>query len=125
ITFLESLQEDILITEPILFNKLARIAGQADLLTYQDGIINVYDWKTNKDIITKENPYNKQMLGGLSHIPDITYYHYALQLSVYRFLLQAWGFQVGKLTLLHLTEQGCNQVEVPYLEEEAMKILSN
>lgn len=58
------------------------LASQRDLVARNEqGDYFVFDWKTNETI--SKNGYNKTMKGPYSHLPDATFYHYSLQLSLY------------------------------------------
>lgn len=65
------------------------IAGSIDFLGYSkklDSLI-IIDYKTNKEI--REKSFNNQcMLKPLDKIPDCNYYHYSLQLSLYKTILE-------------------------------------
>lgn len=65
------------------------VAGTIDFLAYSkklDALI-IIDYKTNKEI--KANSFNDvKMLPPLDDIPDCNYYHYSLQLAIYKVLLE-------------------------------------
>lgn len=65
------------------------IAGTIDFLAYSkklDALI-IIDYKTNKEIKNKSFD-NEKMLKPLDNIPDANFYHYSLQLSIYKYLLE-------------------------------------
>lgn len=75
--------------EQIVASKDFDIAGAIDFLAYSkklDSII-VLDYKTNKQI-KFESYGDKTMKEPLIKIPDSNYYHYCLQLAVYKYLIQ-------------------------------------
>ena len=62
----------------------------------------------------------------LDNLPDTNYYHYALQLNVYRFILQSeYSMKVSALFLgvFHpsRTEHRC--IQLPFLDEEMQVLL--
>ena len=68
------------------------IAGTLDFLERTpDGTYNIYDWKRSRKLINRfgmveaTSPFRKTGLHPISHLPDCSYYHYALQVSVYRY----------------------------------------
>ena len=70
-----------------------RIAGQIDLLVKKGNKIIIADWKTNKKIETKSFFNNKtktsvKMKFPLNNLDDVNYWHYALQLSTYAWMIQ-------------------------------------
>lgn len=118
-------QLDILAVEKIVFSPYLPIpvAGTIDLLarSRKDGSILVLDWKTNEKIDT-ENKYGKFCLDPISHIPDLNYHHYALQLSLYQYLLEFGKYvPIGskfKRAIIHLTESGYQIHQLPDYSRE-------
>ena len=83
-------------TEYIVYNDY--LAGQVDLICQdKNGNYYILDFKTNDKIETKS--YGKNLNGKLSDIPDSTYYHYSLQLSIYK---QMFKEKVDKLYIIHI-----------------------
>lgn len=83
-------------TEYIVYNDY--LAGQVDLICKdKNGNYYILDFKTNDKIETKS--YGKNLNGKLSDIPDSTYYHYSLQLSIYK---QMFKEKVDKLYIIHI-----------------------
>ncbi len=75
--------------EQIVGSKDYDIAGTIDFLAYSkklDALI-IVDYKTNKKI-RKRSFGNQRMLYPLNAIPDSNYYHYCLQLAIYKVLLE-------------------------------------
>lgn len=100
------------------------VAGTVDLIIYnEDGTVKLADWKTNQEI--KTEPYKGQkMLEPIDSVPDCNFFHYALQLSIYKILIEKnLGLDVGSLELIHLKEDGYKVIPVPFLKEQAMKLL--
>ena len=108
-----------------------RIAGQIDLLVKKDNEIYILDWKTNKEIKQKAG-FNTQtrsevkMLYPLNLLPDCNYYHYALQLSTYAWMLQMINpdFVIKDLILVHFDHNDNQTVyNMPYLKKEVESML--
>ena len=108
-----------------------RIAGQIDLLVKKDNEIYILDWKTNKEIKQKAG-FNTQtrsevkMLYPLNLLPDCNYYHYALQLSTYAWMLQMINpdFVIKDLILVHFDHNNNQTVyNMPYLKKEVESML--
>ena len=75
--------------EQVIGSTYYDIAGTIDFLAYSkklDSLI-IIDYKTNKEI-KKKSFNNKKMLKPLDDIPDTNYYHYSLQLSIYKYILE-------------------------------------
>lgn len=77
--------------EHFVYLKSASVCGQGDRVEVYDGKINLYDYKTNKEIKTEgfKGPGGKteKMLPPLSHLDACNYNDYALQLSVYMYIM--------------------------------------
>jgi len=118
----EEIKQDLLATEQIIYNESLGIAGTIDILSIQDNKILIGDWKTNgKDIIIDKS-YGT-LLPPLNHVPNNDYYKYALQLSLYRYLLELDGFVCKEQSLLHIRETEVKEIPVIYLKEEIEMIL--
>lgn len=85
------------------------------------------DYKTNSDIYKNEKTYNR-MKTPLRHLKDTTLNHYALQLSIYKFLIEKYTkLKVARLFIIWFSEENDNYkiIDIPYLEEEVKNILEN
>ena len=77
----------ILRTEVSMFHCGLRVAGQADCLcTDPAGNIVIWDWKRSKEI---RFDGQQQMKRPFDHLPQCNYWEYALQLNVYRYILES------------------------------------
>ena len=67
----------------------------------EDGTLMIYDWKRCKDIV-KTNNWNKYSTNSIiSHLPDTNYWHYTLQLNLYKMILETkYGFTVKDIQLV-------------------------
>jgi ATP-dependent exoDNAse (exonuclease V) beta subunit len=90
-------------TEWSIFDGEIDLAGQLDMLYKKDdGTFGLYDWKCVKEI-KKTNPYEKG-LGICSSLDHCNFYHYSLQLHVYKRILETrYDINVTemKLVVLH------------------------
>ena len=107
------------------------IASAIDLLFY-DTINNevvLADIKTNTDLKGwKSTPsYVKKMLKPLEDIKDITFEHYKIQLSIYRYFLEEYAHIPisDNMFIVYLSEKekNYNIIQIPYLKNEVEKIL--
>lgn len=118
-------------TEWALFSEEYRIAGTLDFLGYSDGSFEMYDWKRSKKVVDSDgmpviSNFGRTGRYPLSHVPDTSFHHYALQQSMYRYLLATkYGIDVDRCSLgiFHPDIPGYHVVEVPYLLEEVKAIL--
>ena len=108
-----------------------RIAGQIDLLVKKGNKIIIADWKTNKKIETKsfyntKTKSSAKMKFPLNNLDDVNYYHYALQLSTYAWMIQQMDpmYEIEDLVLVHFDHSDNMTVyHLPYLKDEVIKML--
>ena len=94
--------------EHFVYLKSAGICGQSDLVEIAKGKVNITDYKTNKEI-KKESYVNwegisQKMLTPVSHLDDCNFWHYALQLSTYMYIILKHNpkLRPGKITIHHV-----------------------
>lgn len=95
--------------EHLVYLKSEGICGQSDRVEVVNGVVDIIDYKTNKEI-KKESFRNwegvsQKMLPPLNHLDDCNYNHYALQLSTYMYIILKHNpnLRPGKLILHHIT----------------------
>ena len=112
---------------------ILKVSGQIDCLIKNGNEVTLLDWKTNREI-KKESYYNRStkqhqmMKFPLNNIQDSNYWHYALQLSLYAYLLQTLHpeFVIKGLKLIHIDrEQKETEYEVPYLKDDVERMLKH
>jgi hypothetical protein len=94
--------------EHMVYLKSAGICGQADRVEVIGNTIDLYDYKTNKEI--KLNAYTnwqgvtEKMLLPINHLDDCNYTHYSLQLSIYMYIMLKHNpnLKPGKIMLEHI-----------------------
>lgn len=109
------------------------VAGTLDFLEYQNGVFTIYDWKRSEKLvqhgtIEKESRWGNKALAPVSHLSDTTYYHYALQVSMYRYILeQKYDIHVNqnRLAVFHPKNGRYHLIDIPYLREEVIAILNH
>lgn len=107
--------------EHLVYLRSAGICGQSDLVEIVNGVVNITDYKTNKEIKTQGytswDGITQKMLPPLAHLDDCNLIHYALQLSVYMYIILKHNpkLKPGKLTLHHIIfeEQGKDKFDYP------------
>lgn len=103
----QSLTEGIY-PEHFVYLKSAGICGQSDRVEVVWDKVDIIDYKTNKEI--KQESYTswdgtkQKMTGPLAHLDDCNYWHYAIQLSLYLYIILKHNprLKPGKLTLHHI-----------------------
>jgi len=113
-------------TEISMFHCGLRVAGQADCFCRDcDGNIVIWDWKRSKQIRMDSN---QQMRPPLDHLPDCNYWAYALQLNVYRYILESeYGMHVSRMILgvVHPLSPGPQVIECPRMDTEIALIIEH
>jgi len=139
--------------EHFVYLKSAGVCGQADRVEIVNGYINIYDYKTNKEIKTEGfvNWEGKRdtMLAPISHLDNCNLMHYALQMSIYMYIILKHNprLKPGVMVIEHInfekegddefgypitkyTPEGDPIVkevisyDVPYLKEEVMSMFN-
>ena len=112
-------------TEWCVFYEEVKISGSIDMVfkNTDTGEYMIYDWKRSKGIEYESYGGKTAITPCISHLPDTNFWHYSLQLNVYRKILQdKYGLAITKLALvvLHPDNQSKTYevVDVPILDKE-------
>lgn len=120
-------------TEWAVYDWEQKIAGTIDFVDYQNGEYIIYDWKRSDKLIAKNglpiknSQYGEKALPPIENLDDSPYYHYALQLSLYKYILEKnYGITVSKLRLgiFHPSYNKPYVLEMPYLQNEIETLFS-
>ena len=112
--------------EHLVYLKSAGLCGQSDRVEVIKDVIDVIDYKTNKEI-KKEGFRNwegvtQKMLDPVSHLDDCNFNHYSLQLSFYLYMILKHNpvYKAGKLSLQHVIfeTQGEDKYGNPILKKD-------
>jgi ATP-dependent exoDNAse (exonuclease V) beta subunit len=116
-------------TEWTVFNEDVKISGSIDMVYENpDGTLSIYDWKRSKNI-SRINTFNKFAITPLiCHLPDSNFWHYALQLNTYKFILETkYNKKIRDLYLVRLhpdaEEKNYELIELPNLSLEIKELL--
>lgn len=121
-------------TEWPVFSEKYRIAGTIDFLECRDGVYNIWDWKRSSKLISPDgeiistNPYGKCGCGPAAGVPDTSYHHYSLQLSLYTAILaMEYGLKVSSLHLgvFHPAYDRPYVIPLPFMRDEVIAILKS
>ena len=138
--------------EHMVYLKSAGLCGQSDLVEVVNGKVNIIDYKTNKEIKTKGytnwEGITEKMLAPVNGLDDCHFNHYALQLSIYMYIIlkhnpkhkpgkifihhvkfeiereDNWGYPIGKKD-----ESGnpivkeVTVIPIPYLVDEVQAVI--
>jgi len=123
-------------TEWTVFHEEAQIAGSIDMVyevvtreSRRRGTdpppLAIYDWKRCREIV-KTNRGNKFATHpAIEHIPDTNYWHYALQLNIYKYILQSkYNKTVTDLYIivLHPEAKNYQRIKLPDLQSEVAEL---
>ena len=106
--------------EHFVYLKSAGLCGQADLVEVVDGVVNIVDYKTNKEI--KQESYknyvgiSEKMTGPLALLDDCNYSHYNIQMSIYMYIILRHNpkLKPGTLQLQHVKFEQVGENENGY-----------
>lgn len=91
--------------ESIVYNEY--LASQVDcIVKNKNAEYFILDWKTNKKIET--GSYGKFMLSPFDQIPDANFYHYSIQLSLYKSMCR--DYKINKCFIVHLDNDSYNLI---------------
>ena len=114
-------------TEWEIFHEDLLFSGSIDgTFVNQDGDFELYDWKRCKEI-PKDNRWQHSLTPCISHLPDSKFWHYALQLNIYKAILEdKYDKKIAKMCLvcLHPNNKNCSYLryEVPNLSKEIKEL---
>jgi hypothetical protein len=116
-------------TEWVVFEEDLKIAGCIDMVyENEDGTLSIYDWKRCKEI-NDNNPFRKfAKTKEINHMPDTNYWHYALQLNVYKYILENKYDKIIKdlfLVRLHPESEDYDLISIPFLTNEIEVLFLN
>jgi hypothetical protein len=109
-----------------VYSEPHKLAGSIDMIYYRksDKKYVIYDWKRSKEIKTTntfENGY-----GPVSHLPNCNYWHYTLQLNVYKWFLETYyGLEIADLyiVIFHPDNTNYQRMRLNILPEEVQEML--
>jgi hypothetical protein len=138
--------------EHLVYLRSASICGQADRVEVYNNRVDVYDYKTSKEIKLRGHEFydgkRKMLLGPLRHLEDCEFNHYALQLSIYMYIILKYNYNLdpGVLEIHHIEFEvedlnrfgypihaldpmgnpivkAVNPIKLPYLKKEVISVL--
>lgn len=93
--------------EHFIYLKTAGLCGQADYAEVCDWVLNIDDYKTNKEMRVPYRNWEgmtKRLKAPLAHLEDGDIVKYTLQLSLYAYMIWKHNpqFKVGTITIRHI-----------------------
>ena len=113
-------------TEWYIFSEIHRITGSIDaVFENSDGTLSIYDWKRSKEISFKSFN-NEKGKCPLDTVIYVNYYHYSLQLNLYKTILEKYYGKKIKdmfLIILHPNNLNYEKIKVLNMDKEIELIL--
>jgi hypothetical protein len=127
-TFWNEAKEDLVPyrSEWEVWSEQHKLAGSIDMVFYRksDDSYVIYDWKRSKEI-KMENDFGTGY-GPVSHLPDSNYWHYTLQLNIYRWFLETfYGLKISDMYIMifHPDNDNYKRYKLNRLETEVEEML--
>lgn len=133
--------QDGVYPELMVWNNQFKIAGISDKITIETigtkRFVDIDDYKTYKKVDTtsylnKATGEYKKMLPPVGHIMDCNFIHASLQLSMYGYFLECFGFTIRNIKFTHIIMNedktkilGEQPYHCKYLREECISILKH
>lgn len=122
--------------ELLVYNDYFGVCGQSDKVFVEElsglKFVDIGDYKTNANCLKKEsftNPITgkkQMMLNPINHIMDVEWWHYTLQISLYAYMMELFGFIVRNLYIQYQPSLKYKRVlKIMYLREEAKLVLEH
>jgi ATP-dependent exoDNAse (exonuclease V) beta subunit len=114
-------------TEWRVFDEDLLILGIIDMVYIDpsDNQLILCDWKRANDI-KKSNPWQQSRTECISHIPDTNFWHYSLQLNMYKHILETkYKKKVKKmyLAVFHPEINNYLKIDIPVLTDEMKNLI--
>jgi len=109
-------------TEWMVYYEELKLSGSIDMIFENpDGTLQIYDWKRCQEISYENMTGESALTSCISHLPNTNFWHYSLQLNVYkRILEEKYDKKVTNLCLvcLHPNNRTYIIIDVPLLDKE-------
>lgn len=118
-------------TEWTVYHEDLKIAGSIDMVYENaDGTLSIYDWKRSKEIVRTNNFNEFATTECIRHIPNVNYWHYALQLNIYKAILETkYGKKVRDLYLVRLHPDNIDKtydlIMLPILTDDVNRLFEH
>ena len=113
-------------SETIVYDEHYQICGTIDQLYIKNGQVTIVDWKRTKGISTYAFDNVKGFMP-VPHLKNANYYKYALQLNLYKFILEKnYNLDVNQMLLVgfYPTKKQYEEFEVQNFQKEMQFILA-
>jgi ATP-dependent exoDNAse (exonuclease V) beta subunit len=110
----------------MIYDEDLKLSGSIDMIFENpDGTLTIADWKRVTEIEYESNFGKMAITPCIAHLPDTNFWHYALQLNMYKTILEhKYDKRVTGLYLVCLhpdyAYQTYDRIAVPVLEMDAL-----
>lgn len=113
-----------LVSEKMVYNEDLLLCGTVDLFdVYKNkkGVLcaRILDFKTNKKL-ERYSYFGNKMNYCCSHLDDVNFNHYTLQLSFYAYLAELKGLQIDELVILYINPKTLKMEQHPVVYEKKL-----
>ena len=111
-------------TEWMVYYEDLKLSGSIDMIFENpDGTLQIYDWKRCKEISYESGFGKSATTECISHLPDTNFWHYSLQLNVYKTILELkYGKKITGMYLVCLHPDSgyktYDRIEVSFMDKE-------
>jgi ATP-dependent exoDNAse (exonuclease V) beta subunit len=116
-------------TEWMVYYEEYKLSGSIDMIFENpDGTLQIYDWKRCQEIKHEDSFGKYSTTSCITHLPDTNFWHYALQLNMYKTILEhKYGKVVTDLYLVVIHPENIyknyQRIKVPFLDKEMKDLL--
>jgi len=117
-------------TEWIIFYEELKLAGSIDMVFKDENDdLWIYDWKRTKELSPDAFGNKTSITSCISHMPDCNFWHYSLQLNIYRGMLEhKYGVKIKGMCLVRLHPENVyktyERIVVPFLHEDVENLFA-
>lgn len=116
-------------TEWMVYYEELKLSGSIDMIFENpDGTLQIYDWKRCQEIKFETEFGKFAVVPCISHVPDTNFWHYSLQLNIYKMILEhKYNKKVTDLYLVCLHPDNpyktYDRIQVPMLDKEIEQLI--
>ena len=121
------IEADGVYPELLLYDDELEIAGQADWVLKSGNTIHIKDYKTSKDV-SKLGFMEEMLLYPLNGLLNAKFYVYSVQMSLYAYILERQGYDIGSLVIEHVdgrTQETIDVLPTSYYRDEVIALVKD
>jgi hypothetical protein len=115
-------------TEKFVFNEDIKICGSIDcIFELPNGNLVIYDWKRVNEIKYEGFNGETSITECINDIPDSNFWHYSLQLNMYKYILESKYNKIVEelaLVVLHPQNKDYIVIKLPMLDDTIKKLVN-